>query len=87
MLGLRLYMAQRLSAMVMGPLVLGHLAVMVYGDDFARYVAAHHAPRGPSAADDSTRVRGRVHAVVMLHVAHYSLLLFWIGRTFVQATL
>lgn len=30
MLGLRLYMAQRLSAMVMGPLVLGHLAVMVY---------------------------------------------------------
>ena len=30
MLSLRLYMAQRLSAMVMGPLVLGHLAVMIY---------------------------------------------------------
>lgn len=30
MLNLRLYMAQRLSAMVMGPLVLGHLAVMIY---------------------------------------------------------
>lgn len=30
MLGIRLYMAQRLSAMVMGPLVLGHLAVMIY---------------------------------------------------------
>lgn len=30
MLDLRLYMAQRLSAMVMAPLVLGHLAVMVY---------------------------------------------------------
>ncbi|MGR3755686.1 MAG: succinate dehydrogenase [Tranquillimonas sp.] len=30
MLDLRLYMAQRLSAMVMVPLVLGHLAVMVY---------------------------------------------------------
>lgn len=30
MLNLPLYMAQRLSAMVMAPLVLGHLAVMVY---------------------------------------------------------
>lgn len=30
MLNLRLYMAQRLSAMVMAPLVLGHIAVMVY---------------------------------------------------------
>lgn len=30
MLTLHLYMAQRLSAMVMAPLVLGHLAVMAY---------------------------------------------------------
>lgn len=30
MLNLSLYMAQRLSAMVMGPLVLGHIAVMIY---------------------------------------------------------
>ncbi|MFU8776190.1 MAG: succinate dehydrogenase [Roseovarius sp.] len=30
MLDLRLYMAQRLSALVMGPLVLGHIAVMIY---------------------------------------------------------
>lgn len=30
MLNLRLYMAQRLSAMIMAPLVLGHIAVMVY---------------------------------------------------------
>lgn len=30
MLDLRLYMAQRLSALIMGPLVLGHIAVMVY---------------------------------------------------------
>lgn len=30
MLNLRLYMAQRLSAMVMAPLVLSHIAVMVY---------------------------------------------------------
>jgi len=30
MLNLRLYMAQRLSAMVMAPLVLGHIAVMIY---------------------------------------------------------
>ena len=29
MLDLKLYMAQRISAMIMGPLVLGHLAVMV----------------------------------------------------------
>lgn len=30
MLGLRLYMAQRLSAMVMIPLTLGHVALMIY---------------------------------------------------------
>lgn len=30
MLNIGLYMAQRLSAMVMAPLVLGHLAVMIY---------------------------------------------------------
>lgn len=30
MLNLRLYMLQRLSALLMGPLVLGHLAVMIY---------------------------------------------------------
>lgn len=30
MVGLRLYMLQRLSAMVMIPLTLGHIAVMIY---------------------------------------------------------
>lgn len=30
MLTLRLYMLQRITAMLMGPLVLGHLAVMIY---------------------------------------------------------
>lgn len=30
MTGLRLYMLQRLSAMVMAPLVLGHIATMIY---------------------------------------------------------
>lgn len=30
MLDLRLYLVQRISAMVMAPLVLGHLAVMIY---------------------------------------------------------
>ena len=30
MLGVKLYMAQRLSALVMAPLVAGHLAVMIY---------------------------------------------------------
>ena len=30
MLGLRLYMLQRITALLMAPLVLGHLAVMIY---------------------------------------------------------
>lgn len=30
MLGLRLYMLQRITALMMAPLVLGHLAVMIY---------------------------------------------------------
>ncbi len=30
MLGVRLYLAQRISALIMAPLVLGHLAVMIY---------------------------------------------------------
>ncbi len=30
MLGVRLYIAQRLSAMVMAPLVIGHIAAMIY---------------------------------------------------------
>ncbi|MEJ6388266.1 succinate dehydrogenase [Gymnodinialimonas ulvae] len=30
MLGLRLYMAQRITALLMGPFVLGHIAVMIY---------------------------------------------------------
>lgn len=30
MLSLRLYLAQRLTALLMAPLVLGHLAVMIY---------------------------------------------------------
>lgn len=30
MIELRLYMAQRISALIMAPLVLGHIAVMIY---------------------------------------------------------
>ncbi len=30
MIGLRLYMLQRITALLMAPLVLGHLAVMIY---------------------------------------------------------
>ena len=30
MLNLRLYMAQRITALIMAPLVMGHLAVMIY---------------------------------------------------------
>ena len=30
MIGMRLYLAQRISALVMAPLVIGHIAVMIY---------------------------------------------------------
>lgn len=30
MIGVRLYLAQRISAIVMAPLVIGHIAVMIY---------------------------------------------------------
>ncbi|KGF68634.1 succinate dehydrogenase [Hoeflea sp. BAL378] len=49
MLDLRLYMAQRLSAMVMIPLTLGHIAVMIYA-----------IQDGLSAAEILGRTRGSV---------------------------
>lgn len=49
MLNMQLYMAQRLSAMVMGPLVLGHLAVMIYA-----------IQGGLSAAEILSRTHGSV---------------------------
>ncbi len=49
MLGLRLYMAQRLSAMVMIPLTLGHIAVMIYA-----------IQDGLSAAEILSRTKGSV---------------------------
>jgi len=49
MLGLRLYMAQRLSAMVMIPLTLGHIAVMIYA-----------VQDGLSAAEILGRTKGSV---------------------------
>jgi len=49
MLGLRLYMAQRLSAMVMIPLTLGHIAVMIYA-----------VQGGLSAAEILGRTKGSV---------------------------
>jgi len=30
MIGMRLYLAQRISALIMAPLVIGHIAVMIY---------------------------------------------------------
>jgi len=47
MLNIQLYMAQRLSAMLMAPLVLGHLAVMIYA-----------IQGGLSAEEILTRTRG-----------------------------
>jgi fumarate reductase subunit C len=49
MLSLRLYMAQRLSAMVMVPLTLGHITVMIYA-----------AQDGLSAAEILGRTKGSV---------------------------
>ena len=49
MLDLRLYMAQRITAMIMAPLVLGHLAVMIYA-----------VQGGLSAAEILDRTRGSV---------------------------
>jgi fumarate reductase subunit C len=49
MLDVRLYLAQRLSAMIMAPLVLGHLAVMIYA-----------AQGGLSAAEILSRTQGSV---------------------------
>ena len=47
MLTLRLYLLQRISAMVMAPLVIGHLAVMIYA-----------VQDGLSAAEILARTRG-----------------------------
>ena len=49
MLDLKLYMAQRISAMIMGPLVLGHLAVMIYA-----------IQGGLSSAEILSRTRGSI---------------------------
>jgi len=49
MLDVRLYLAQRLSAMVMAPLVLGHLAVMIYA-----------VQGGLSAAEILSRTQGSI---------------------------
>jgi fumarate reductase subunit C len=49
MLDVRLYLAQRLSAMIMAPLVLGHLAVMIYA-----------VQGGLSAAEILSRTQGSV---------------------------
>lgn len=49
MLDLKLYMAQRISAMVMAPLALGHIAVMIYA-----------VQGGLSAAEILSRTQGSV---------------------------
>ena len=49
MLNLRLYMLQRLSALLMAPLVIGHLAVMIYA-----------VQNGLSAAEILGRTQGSV---------------------------
>lgn len=49
MLDLRLYLAQRISALVMVPLALGHIAVMIYA-----------AQDGLSAAEILSRTQGSV---------------------------
>lgn len=79
MLDLRLYLAQRISAMVMAPLVLGHIALMIYA-----------IQGGLSAAEILSRTQGSVfwflfyglfviavsiHAAIGLRVVAYE----WLG--------
>ncbi len=49
MIGLRLYLAQRISAMIMAPLVLGHIATMIYA-----------VQNGLSAAEILERTQGSI---------------------------
>lgn len=49
MIGLRLYMAQRISALVMAPLMIGHIAVMIYA-----------VQNGLTAAEILSRTQGSV---------------------------
>ncbi len=89
MLDLRLYLLQRISALVMAPLVLGHIAVMIYA-----------AQGGLSAAEILGRTQGSlgwalfyglfvaavsVHGAIGLRViAHETL--GWRGRVLSGAT-
>jgi fumarate reductase subunit C len=78
MMNVRLYLAQRISAMVMVPLVLGHLAVMIYA-----------IQGGLSAVEILSRTRGSllwgsfyglfviavsIHAAIGLRVVAYEYL-------------
>lgn len=49
MIGMRLYLAQRISALVMAPLVIGHIAVMIYA-----------VQNGLSASEILSRTQGSV---------------------------
>ena len=49
MIGVRLYLLQRISALIMAPLVLGHIAVMIYA-----------VQGGLSAAEILSRTQGSV---------------------------
>jgi fumarate reductase subunit C len=60
MLTLRLYMAQRLTALIMAPLTIGHLAVMIYA-----------VQGGLSVAEILARTQGRWHGFYFMAVLYW----------------
>ena len=79
MLTLRLYMAQRLSALVMAPLVLGHIAVMIYavqgGLTAAEILGRTQGSLGWAAFYGTFVLAVSVHAAIGLRVIAFE----WLG--------
>lgn len=72
MMNVRLYLAQRISAMVMAPLVIGHLAVMIYavqgGLDAAEILARTQGSPWWAAFYGLFVIAVSVHAAIGLRV-------------------
>ncbi len=72
MTDLRLYLAQRLSALIMAPLVLGHLAVMIYavqnGLGAEEILARTRGSLGWAAFYGLFGLAGSVHAATGLRI-------------------
>ena len=79
MLTLRLYMAQRLTALIMAPLTIGHLAVMIYavqgGLSVAEILARTHGSLGWFLFYGSVVLAVSVHAAIGIRVILHE----WLG--------